>query len=462
LQRADYGQRIFARAGMELGSEFSRLTLDHGCKCTPDDSTSIEDVLIAIGEQVGGLNIKSASRMNRALVIFLKEVSMVDELLEKGLIVNNTFLPVMPLSNPSKKVVLSNVPPFIKEGTLKGILERYGKLTAPIKMIPLGLKNPNFKHVMSFRRFTYMIPNSQNEPLNLVLKIAVDGKDYTIFITSDNLRCFLCGEHGHQKQTCPKQQNVNILADSQIIVPEENAGVQENAGVKGKNADDKEKNAAVQENAADKGKNAVAENNAAVCEVDEVAERNVEMNSENTGDGIGSTSVNAVGEQNESTESQKVTSQVKNRDEAQMMEYVETNCKNDEKSEVNESCSQSFTASSSGARSESDSDECETESVGSFFMGDIDSQTGTSELSGCEIKIYSTKEISAFLDETKGVRNPQFELFFPDLRSFLASCRDVMINTTIEEFSRQKRYRLKKIMTKVKKMICQDTKKNSH
>ncbi len=71
---------------------------------------SIEDVLVANSEQVGGgLIIKSASRMNKALVIFLKEVSMVDELLEKSLVVNNIFLPVLPLSNPSKKVVLSNV-----------------------------------------------------------------------------------------------------------------------------------------------------------------------------------------------------------------------------------------------------------------------------------------------------------------------------------------------------------------
>jgi hypothetical protein len=460
LRSADYGQRKFARAGMELGSDFSRLTLDHGCKCTPDDSMSIEDVLIAISEQVGGLNIKSASRMNRALVIFLKEVVMVDELLEKGLVVNNTFLPVMPLSNPSKKVVISNVPPFIKEGTLKEILERYGKLTAPIKMIPLGLKNPNFKHVMSFRRFTYMIPNSQNEPLNLVLKIAVEGKDYTIFITSDNMRCFLCGEHGHQKQTCPKQQSVNILAGSQTTVQEKNAGVKEN------NASVQENNAAVQEkNAAGKENNAaVQENNASVHEViDKVVERKVEINDVNTGDDTvdGPTSANAVGRKNESTEAQKVTSQSKNRDEDLLMEYVETNDKNDDKLEevVNENCSQSFTAGSSVARSDSDSDECE--SVGSFLeMGDIDlSQTGTSELSGCETKVYSTKEISAFLDETKGVRNPQFDLFFPDLRRFLVSCRDVMTNATVEEFSRQKRYRLKKIITKVKKMIHQDMKK---
>ncbi len=71
---------------------------------------SIEDVLIAISEQVGGLNIKSASRMNKALVIFLKEVSMVDELLEKGLVVNNIFLPVLPLSNPSKNLYFQMYP----------------------------------------------------------------------------------------------------------------------------------------------------------------------------------------------------------------------------------------------------------------------------------------------------------------------------------------------------------------
>ncbi len=75
-------------------------------------------------------------------------------------------------------------------------------------MIPLGFKNPNIKHVMSFRRFTYMIPNQQHDPLNLVLKVAVEGKDYTIFVTSGQMRCFLCGEHGHVRQICPSKQMI--------------------------------------------------------------------------------------------------------------------------------------------------------------------------------------------------------------------------------------------------------------
>lgn len=69
------------------------------------------------------------------------------------------------------------------------------------------------------------------------------------------------------------------------------------------------------------------------------------------------------------------------------------------------------------ARPDSDSDE--RESVGCFLeMGDNDSQIGTSELSGCETKLYSIREIGAFLDETKGVRNPQFDLFFPGFKNF--------------------------------------------
>ncbi len=106
---ADCGQREIGTS-MKLGRVFSHLTLGHGCKCMPEDSVSIGDVLVVISEQVGGgSNIKSASRMNKVLVIFFKAVSMVDELLEKGLVVKNIFLPVLPLSNPSKKVVLSNV-----------------------------------------------------------------------------------------------------------------------------------------------------------------------------------------------------------------------------------------------------------------------------------------------------------------------------------------------------------------
>lgn len=69
---------------MGSSGEFSRLTLRHGLKCSPDDSVFVKDMLVAVSEQVGGLNIKSASRMSKA-VVFLADVQMVDGLIERGL-----------------------------------------------------------------------------------------------------------------------------------------------------------------------------------------------------------------------------------------------------------------------------------------------------------------------------------------------------------------------------------------
>lgn len=68
-----------------------------------DVSITIENVLVAIGKEIGAQNIMSASRMNRAIVLFLKEVEMVNNLVECGLTVQDVFIPVLPLSNVWEK-----------------------------------------------------------------------------------------------------------------------------------------------------------------------------------------------------------------------------------------------------------------------------------------------------------------------------------------------------------------------
>uniref|UniRef100_A0A9J7YAK7 CCHC-type domain-containing protein n=1 Tax=Cyprinus carpio carpio TaxID=630221 RepID=A0A9J7YAK7_CYPCA len=71
----------------------------------------------------------------------------------------------------------------------------------------LWLINPDMKHIMSFQRFTYLIPNAQYDPLEVAIKISIEGKDYTIFISTEQMRCYVCGEHGHVRQTCPRSDN---------------------------------------------------------------------------------------------------------------------------------------------------------------------------------------------------------------------------------------------------------------
>ncbi len=184
----------------------SNLTQRHGVKVA--SAVSVEDCCLAAGEVVGHEHIMSASRMNSATVVFLSSVEKANELVETGIVVDNLFTPVLPLSMPSKKVLLSNVPPFVSDETLVRIMSRYGKLVSPIKMIPVSCKSPLLKHVVSFRRFLFMILK-EDEELDLSLHLKVDDCDYIIYATTEKMKCFNCGEVGHLIRTCPSKTNEN-------------------------------------------------------------------------------------------------------------------------------------------------------------------------------------------------------------------------------------------------------------
>lgn len=51
----------------------------------------MEDVLIAVGDQIGHENIVSASQMNQAVIVFLKEQNAVNHLIVNGLTVKDAF-----------------------------------------------------------------------------------------------------------------------------------------------------------------------------------------------------------------------------------------------------------------------------------------------------------------------------------------------------------------------------------
>ncbi len=112
----------------------STLTRRHAVKVAL--AASIEEICLAIGEVVGHGCILSASGMNSATVIFLSLVEKVNEVVEKGIVIDGEFVSVLPLSMPSKRVTLSNVPPFLSDEIIVEALSRYGKLVSPIKKDP--------------------------------------------------------------------------------------------------------------------------------------------------------------------------------------------------------------------------------------------------------------------------------------------------------------------------------------
>lgn len=83
-----------------------------------DSTGSVEECSLAVGEVIGPENILSRSRLNSVIVVLVKTTDLANPLVESGIVVNGTFTPVLPLSAPSKKVTLSNVPPFISNELL--------------------------------------------------------------------------------------------------------------------------------------------------------------------------------------------------------------------------------------------------------------------------------------------------------------------------------------------------------
>ncbi|KAI4899223.1 hypothetical protein NFI96_000470 [Prochilodus magdalenae] len=181
------------------------LSLRHGARCEPAPGTSVEEVLLGVGEQIGCEKIVSASRMNKAVVIFLSDETLVNRLVESGVWVNGVFLTVSPLVAPTVKVTISNVPPFIPNADIERELSRFGRFSGGIRMVPLACKNAGLKHVLSFRRHAFMF--LEDPALDVSFRVWHEGRSFMVYATTGGLRCFECGDVGHKRQTCPHKAN---------------------------------------------------------------------------------------------------------------------------------------------------------------------------------------------------------------------------------------------------------------
>ncbi len=54
-----------------------------------------------------------------------------------------------------------------------------------------------------------MILKDNRTELNLNLKLRVDDFDYTVFVSTDGMKCFGCGKTGHLVRVCPDKSGTN-------------------------------------------------------------------------------------------------------------------------------------------------------------------------------------------------------------------------------------------------------------
>jgi len=191
-----------SRAAPEAPSPFRLLNKQLGVKCYTHPDMSIEACVRSMAGVVGPSVIVAASKMYGKAVFFLKAERAVHLALETGITVGGTFLAVDPVEATAHRIVISNVPPYVPSELLLPHLHLLGEVRYGVTPLPLGLRDPSLRHIVSFRRQVF-VRLAREECLEGGFDVPFQGSNHRVFWSADGVRCHACQGVGHVRKNCP-------------------------------------------------------------------------------------------------------------------------------------------------------------------------------------------------------------------------------------------------------------------
>ena len=441
--------------------EFSMLTRKHGLKICPGFSCSVEECGLAVADVVGAKSIISAARMNGAVVIFVDEVVKANEVITNGIVINDTFVSVMPLASPSRRVIVSNVPPFISDEVLERELSRHGKIVSPIKKVLTGCKSPLLQHVVSHRRQLFMILNNSSTELSVTFRLKIEGIDYILFATSDVMRCFGCGKEGHVIRVCPEKPAASRQTEPDLSAGEGTSGVKTKRLLSAQHLSDKdkgEKSTSVVKETIEKADVGSEEEGEEVTQVSEPLQSNIAVDIHVDADSAGEEGVGGgdEGGGDEGVKENSEVAEIRNEEipaESEVEEMEESSSvsisrQKRKAGEINNSGSTAKKATVNVRKgNEEQTEEDEEAESDSTFEGFLDEELEEEE------ELYDFEAIKGFLKETKGVRGTKLRNYFPNKELFVNSVKPYMKITGNGGFTEQEKHRLNKMVGVINKEL---------
>jgi len=186
---------------------------------TIDGIAQVEYVL-ALSKITPPTNIIYASRIsNNRFCVYFKNKTIVDDLVEKHpqIHVNDNTVYLRKLSNPAKRIIISNAHPIIPHNIIENKLSEFGvKLISPLSFMKAGFNIEGLEHIVSFRRYIFINPDDSHKLPGTTL-IDFDNTEHRIFISDDTLICYLCKKPGHTTNHCNNVEGNNNTSTSKVI-----------------------------------------------------------------------------------------------------------------------------------------------------------------------------------------------------------------------------------------------------
>ncbi|KAG8238103.1 hypothetical protein J437_LFUL012210 [Ladona fulva] len=175
-------------------------------------NTQLKDYVYGVGALLGrGKGIKHASRVAKERIcIYLKSEQVVEMFMAMhgGISIQDEFIPARIFQSKVEILLISNVPPEVRNEDLIDLLQQAVTVVSPISKIPMGAE----KRVYVMRRDEIVLPDS------MIIKL--DKTHHRIFLELDKLKYFKCEQAGYLVKNCPKrveeQTEKSLIAQAQL------------------------------------------------------------------------------------------------------------------------------------------------------------------------------------------------------------------------------------------------------
>lgn len=186
-------------------SKWNIRPLTNNCAVTFESQPGTKQIeyIEAVSTYIEPTKIVSIGKNNdgRMCIVLIDEQSA-NEVITKGIDINGTYLPALPVYIKPVRVMISQIPSQIPDQDIVNYLTQFGKAITWLRPIPINSNNnPLFQHILSHRREIYLQMNDESQ-LPSKIRIIYDDVTYVLLLETE-YTCYKCKNTGHMTRSCP-------------------------------------------------------------------------------------------------------------------------------------------------------------------------------------------------------------------------------------------------------------------